>query len=398
MMHAAASGAGPSVVHVLPDKTGGVLSVVASLLAEASAGSLPQHVVLTHDRGDPDLRSKPVLELPGARVVEYSPLENRMAVLARLALAIPRGPGVLVAHDGLELAMLTQHDPGRTVVFLAHGDYAWYYDLAERYQDVIDVFVASSARIAETLRTRLPHRADRVLHLPHGVRLPRRTRTPAPGPLRLLFVGRLDVAKGILDLPAIDARLAALGVDARWTIVGDGPHAARLTQAWPSSARVRFTGALTPDAVAEQCTRHDAYVLPSRAEGFPVALLEAMGSALVPVVSDLPSGVPEMVQHGTTGFRLPVGDADAFARAIATLDGDRALLERMSAAALAHVRARFDLRDRAADYHAVFARWRELRRQRPSRLPLPDASRLDQRWIPNSIVYPLRRGLRWLRS
>ena len=52
-------------------------------------------------------------------------------------------------------------------------------------------------------------------------------------------------------------------------------------------------------------------------EGFPVALVEAMAAGLPAVVSDIPSGVPEIVEAGVSGERPPIGDVGAFAASIA---------------------------------------------------------------------------------
>ena len=61
-----------------------------------------------------------------------------------------------------------------------------------------------------------------------------------------------------------------------------------------------------------------------------------------------------------TGERLPVADVRAFAAAVAALDRDRPRLCAMSAAARDAVAARFDIRDRVADYQALYVRWRDL--------------------------------------
>jgi glycosyltransferase involved in cell wall biosynthesis len=139
---------------------------------------------------------------------------------------------------------------------------------------------------------------------------------------------------------------------------------------------------------------HDVFVLPTRVEGLPVALLEAMGCGLVPVVSNIPSGVPDVVSNGATGLLPEVGDIDGFADAIARLAGDRSLLERFSAAARRVVEQQFDIRLRAKDYQALYARYSELYRPLPADASLQYGSRLDQPWIPNSLVRVVRSALR----
>jgi len=66
----------------------------------------------------------------------------------------------------------------------------------------------------------------------------------------------------------------------------------------------------------------------------------------------------------------------------------------MSREARRTVSERFDIRERAADYEALYARWRELYRPKPTRFTVQYGSRLDRRWLPNAAVYALRAALR----
>jgi glycosyltransferase involved in cell wall biosynthesis len=388
-----------SVVYVVPDKMGGMLNIIAALLESRHCDGMSHHVVLTHNRLDADTRSGARLAADTHATVEYAlPVENMYAVLRRLWRAIPPGGGAIIANDLLELAMLHERDPRKMVVQILHGDDDYYYALAARHQQVIDVFVAYSRAMYDELRHRLPDRADDVVYLPYGVRLPTGRRARQGGPLRLLYAGRLEHGqKGVLDLPQIDRRLRERGVDVRWTIVGAGPHERQLRDQW-ARADIAWRGALAHRDVLTLLPDFDVFVLPTRNEGFPVALVEAMACGLVPVVSDIPSGVAEIVDHRVTGFRPPVGDVAAFADAIESLARDRATLEDMSAAARGVVTTRFDARERTREYQTLFGQWRERRRPRPPRLPLPYGSRLDQPWLPNPVVRVVRSGVRQLQG
>jgi glycosyltransferase involved in cell wall biosynthesis len=386
----------PSVVYVLPDKMGGMMNIVSNLLQYRQPDGLKYHVVLTHNHLHMDARFARLLPCDRQTTVEYAlPVENLYTVMRRVARAIPAGPGVVVAGDLLDLATLSVHDLGRAVVLILHGDDEYYYGLAVKHDRVVHAYVAYSRRMYDQLLARLPHRASDIYYLPYGIPIPPVVRRPSPGPLRLIFAGRLEHGqKGVLELPDIDRRLCERSVDVRWTIVGDGPHGAQLRAAWPESPRVHYRGAMTnPDTIA--ClTEHDVFVLPTRVEGLPVALLEAMGCGLVPVVSNIPSGVPDVVADGATGLLPEVGDVDGFADAIARLAGDRSLLERLSAAARRVVEQQFDIRARAQDYQALYARYSELYRPLPVDVSLQYGSRLDQPWIPNSLVRVVRSALR----
>jgi glycosyltransferase involved in cell wall biosynthesis len=389
----------PRAVYLSPDKMGGIITLIESLLEYPGPETFTTDVLLVHNTLTVDARFAGRLDCDHQTTIEHSlPLENLRSVLRRMADAIPPGPGVVVASDLIDLAMLSVHDVGKAVILILHGDTDYYYGLATKHDAVIHAYVAASRRMYSRLCELLPHRASSIFYLPYGIPLPRRVRQPAPGPLRLVFAGRLENgAKGVLELPLIDAGLRARGVDRTWTITGGGPDEARLREAWSGVPGVVFTGTLSRESTVELLADHDVFVLPTRVEGFPLALLETMGTGTVPVVSNIASGIPELVDNGVTGFRPAVGDVDGFAAAIHRLATDRALLERMSAACRMVIETRHDIRDRAMDYHALFARYAELYRPLSPEATLRYGSRLDQPWIPNALVRGVRTAIRWAR-
>ncbi len=153
-------------------------------------------------------------------------------------------------------------------------------------------------------------------------------------PVRLLFVGRVVFQKGLDVL--LDA-LASLGAKPAWTldVVGDGPARPGLEERAREhglDGRIRFLGWKTKEAMPGLYASSDVFVFPSRDEGMPNALLEAMASGL-PAAATRISGSGELVRHGETGFLSPPEDADALARGLRELLGDARLRRRMGRAA-----------------------------------------------------------------
>jgi glycosyltransferase involved in cell wall biosynthesis len=384
----------PNVVAVLPDKLGGALNIVEGLFRHRRADGFGYSVILTRNPLWTDAPFDGRFNADDQVTFEYnSPVENLYSVLRRLRAALPPGEGVLLANDLLELAMASAFDCGKTVVQILHGDDDYYYDLAARHQDIIGAFVVYGRAMERRLKERLPHRSDDIYFLPYGVPQPVRRRSMPSANLRLLFAGRLEHRqKGVLDLPSIDRALNDRGIAVQWTVVGGGPDEETLRQAW-TSPRVRFLGMKSHAEVMDIASQHDVFVLPTRWEGVPVAMLEAMSVGLVPVVSRVESGVGEILTDGVTGLMPPVGDVAAFADALAALDANRAALESISSAACAYVRRHHDLRERTDAYQQLFARYQQLRRRSPS-AALPYGSRLDRRWLPNTAVRAIRSVMR----
>ncbi len=381
-----------SVVYVLPGKMGGVVTNLCNLQASCDRERFSQYTILTHNNLDRDTPFEGSMASDEqARFVHTLPLENLHSVLRRFGKSVPAGGGVLVSSDWLELAWAGSRGTEKAVFQILHGDFDYYYDLAQKHEEIVDVFITCSRLIHDKLIELLPSRIHSIHYIPYGVPISEGVRRQSNGPLRILYAGRLERRqKRVFDLPLIDRALRARTTEVEWTIAGGGPDEADLRRRWEGGRRVRWAGVLSNRETIELMMDHDVFALPSEAEGLPVALLEAMSVGLVPVVSDIPSGVREVVIPGETGSRIPIGDIDGFARAIAELDRDRSRLESMGSAARRLVSGKFDVRHQAVRYQELYTQWRELRRARPRKPALPYGSRLDRPWIPNAVVRFIR--------
>jgi phosphatidylinositol alpha-1,6-mannosyltransferase len=165
---------------------------------------------------------------------------------------------------------------------------------------------------------------------------PRRGTGAAGAGLRLVSAGSLEQPyKGIDTLIEAMPLLAGAGFEASLVHLGDGRCRAgleRLVRERGLDGRVFFAGTVPPGAaVRRHLDDADLFVLPSRTEGLPRALIEAMARGLPAVASGV-GGVPELLD----GPRLvPPGDPPALAGAIAALAADPAALAAASARNLA---------------------------------------------------------------
>ena len=154
------------------------------------------------------------------------------------------------------------------------------------------------------------------------------------GPLRILCVGRLVSEKGQGLLIQAAAELLASGRDVEVVLVGDGPrrkHLEQLAHRSGIAGAVTFAGSVGQDDILSWFAWADVFVLPSFAEGVPVALMEAMACEL-PVVTTRIAGISELVQDGGSGFLCAPGRVDQVRSALERLHDDPALRRSMGRA------------------------------------------------------------------
>jgi glycosyltransferase involved in cell wall biosynthesis len=138
---------------------------------------------------------------------------------------------------------------------------------------------------------------------------------------RLLSLGRLDDNKDVATL--LDAVVLLSDIDITVTIAGDGPKRDALVERAETMGimdRVKFVGHV--EDVGGLYQEADCFVMPSRSEACPLALMEAMAAGLPSVTSDGGS-LPYLNMDGITGRVFPVGNARECATAIAELAKNR---------------------------------------------------------------------------
>jgi len=156
---------------------------------------------------------------------------------------------------------------------------------------------------------------------------------PLPDRPRAVFVGVLEPYKNVEGLAAA-WRLAAPQVpEAALAVVGKGPQAPvveRLAAEGPG--RVEHMPELPPEGVARALDEATVLVLPSRYEGLGRVVIEAFARGRG-VVATRAGGILDLVEDGREGLLVDVDDVDGLAAALVRVLGDRALAERLGAAA-----------------------------------------------------------------
>ncbi len=164
-------------------------------------------------------------------------------------------------------------------------------------------------------------------------------------------LGRMVEKKGFDDLVWACGILKDKGVAFHLDMAGDGPledDLQALVNSTGLSGEITFLGPLSHNQVSDWLRTLDLFALPCKRDrhgdmdGIPVVLMEAMLSG-VPVISTRLSGIPELVEHGKTGFLADPDDPEGLGRAIQRLLSDESLRTSLRQNAIRKVQSEFDL-------------------------------------------------------
>ena len=385
----------PSLTVIVEDKLGGVTTFASTFLQDLADIDISVTVIYLRSTDDSCARAPGKFgvgkEISVKLVPSKGPWRNSLAIHR----AIPPGVGYILANSRAELEALRFYPHlEKRVVFFCH-DYL-YIDWAFDYRDQVDYFFAHNPHVVRELKQTLPGRSADVFSFRFGIRLPDgHFREHNHQPLRVAFLGRLHENKGIHELKQIDQLLVSASIQVEWTVVGDGPEKKAFLESVKDRSNFSLSSPKTREAVYSTIKDCDLLLLPSRIDGTPVAVMEAMGLGLVPILYEFCSGVHAMFPEDT-GYVVPLGDRTAVVQRILELSSDRNLLNRRRKASYEYARSNFNSKhcsNKLLD-HLVSLQASSIRT--PS--PRPVYSRLDNPAFPFIFVRFCRMLIHYVRQ
>src|SRR5262249_2700581 len=198
--------------------------------------------------------------------------------------------------------------------------------------------------------------ARKISMIPNGLDVDRYSPQPARSNLRrVTVVANLRKLKGHDVLVEASVPILRRFPEARFEFIGEGPERDALearAKALGVANAIAFAG--RSDDVAARLAAADIFVLPSRTESFPNAVLEAMAAGL-PIVASGVGGILELIENGRTGWLVPPDETAALADRVMHLMGNPVEGARMGAAARADALARFSFDRMIAGFDDLYS-------------------------------------------
>lgn len=352
------------VIHAL--NSGGAERVLAGLANHWAQAAVEVTLITLADAGSDAYPLHPAVRRVGLDLLRpsesvWQALRNNAIRIRRLRRAIcdSRATRVVSFTDNMNvLTLLACRGGSWRVVIAERSDPRWqrmgrcWEWLRRRSYPRCAAAVVQTEGVAAHVRRLVCGKP--VYVIPNAVWQPPPGGTPAGAELPrgpyVVAMGRLTEEKGFDRLIEAFSQVAAGHPDWQLQILGAGPLRAPLedlARLRNVQQRVNFAGwHPDPQPILQRAA---LFVLASRWEGFPNALLEAMACGLPAISFDCDSGPREIIRHEVDGLLVPPGDVRALAAALDRLMGDEPLRRRLGAAARQVVQ-RFD-------GERFFARW-----------------------------------------
>ena len=279
-----------------------------------------------------------------------APLTDFAALRRLRGIIAAERPSLIHAHSSKAgmLARLAARHSGIPVVYTPHcfafegypaGSVKWgLYRRLERRAIQLTTRLIAVSRAEQAAARALGYPDERIRHIPCGIP-PAASGTAAAGRGEELydaaFIGRFCRQKGIDLMIDSIVHLTVGNPDLRFAIMGGG-GSARLRRRLASLPQTAVFPFGEPDEVEKLLRQSRVLACPSRWEGLPYLLLEAMSLGTAVVAAGV-GGVGEVVADGREALIIPPGDAEALARGLSRLLDDPALCDRLTTAARVRV-------------------------------------------------------------
>jgi len=269
--------------------------------------------------------------------------------LVRKLASTNNGDAIIHAHTILPVglaAILLKKELKIPVICTAHGGDTYilpfrsklYYYQAKTAINNADTVVAVSERLKKIILEISPQ-SKNVQVVTNGIDRDwlehKASASSSQKPLKILFIGRLSIEKGIEELLRAFLLLSTEHADCELVLVGENLMASWLETFLKKNKlqqRVKVTGAIDHSELPAFYKNASIFVLPSHMEGMPTVMFEAMGIGLPVIISDV-GGVSEVIKNNVNGLLIKAGDWKDLYLKLKLLINDEKLRARLGAEA-----------------------------------------------------------------
>lgn len=348
------------IICAAPDfqEFGGMASYIGNIVKCFSNSGWEVHCIATNDKSD---NHKIIDYAKTFHDLSQKSLSPKKVFLAAGIINNINPDIVLLNHCALIQYTLPLLNKSIKPVSVIHSNDSRFYRVSSIFEDRVFRWVAPTISVAQNGLCYLSDKnRKRVAVIPHGVddEVFNTKKAISEINYNIAFVGFVAPNKGADLLFPIMQRVLLKYPAAHLHIIGYGPLEDEIKNQFSRQGfgnNLTLTGQVPPHKVAEILTKSDIFLLPTRIEGFGLAIVEAMMCGVLPVVTKLAGITDTIVYHNETGLLIDNENIDGFASAVIESFSNPVRLAKMTKAAQQTAQKRFSLMRMISDYEKLFA-------------------------------------------
>lgn len=329
------------VIFTAPNwQISGVNTFIETLVNELNKLDYEAYVLFTTTQ--PLTEQKPLLpHMPYQLLSQESQLRPKRRKELLHSYLAAMAPCVFVPnYDYVASTVTPELQDNIATLGVLHSDDPQHYVHGYRMGPYWDAIVSVSQTIQDKLLELNPSFDKKADVIRYGIRDDVKTIQPrhqgTTEKLRIVYTGRIiQHQKLIFDFVEVARKLNDYRDQFEMVFVGDGPDFPELQKRmapYVKSGLVQLAGRVKPDEISDILLSSHVFALTSEFEGLPLSMLEALGAGLVPVVTDVESGIGEVCSHNHNAMISPIGQPGALADNLLKLANSADLFNRLSKA------------------------------------------------------------------
>lgn len=318
------------LIYILPDSLGGVANVVANLLKYSNNNQKTKVILLRNKDSNSNINFQ--FKCTEQIIISYSSKNSPHYIFSKINKHISDN-AIVISNDGaFDIKAVVKSRRNLSIIYIMHGDFKHYFNVLSKYHSYIDKVICVSSYLAEKVHKLFPSLNVECVFFPvpsyqQDTNLEYRCVSEE---INIVYVGALTERKGVELFPDFINMLNERDINYKFRIIGSGELSDSLHILYREDQRVCLLGQQHSENVIKYLDKSNILILMSKGEGLPVCIVEAMKMGVVPIVFNLPSGIPEIINDGENGYIIEQGDITSCVNYIEMLHSNRQLLLSMA--------------------------------------------------------------------
>lgn len=292
------------VIHFYNGLGGGIQILISNFINYNINKDINYEIIYVIEKKNINkLQKIPLIRPVNEHYIFYDSSWNFYYTLKKITKMFNRGD-ILVAHDWIELGMVSQLKVDNPIISFLHGNYMYYYELYLRHRYHVNIFLSVTNSLVVKMLNEHYAKSNQIVHFPVPVKNIKFSSRDYSS-LKLLFIANdlNDSNKGFHLLPLIDCLLIERGIYLEWHIVGHWNCQSDLVTSFQAGDnRIKYHGYISNDNLSNILEQVNIFLNCSEKEGIPISLIESMKSGLIPVVNNWSGSAHEIITNGIDGF------------------------------------------------------------------------------------------------